>query len=521
MLFSNPAVLLYIGLLTLFSLWFRTRSLSASFWMDEGLSVGIASHPITDIPTVLKQDGSPPLYYMALAAWMGAFGRSEAHTHMFSVVAAVATVPVSFFACKSLFDRRTGVIAASLFGSAAFLTAYAQETRMYALLALLSLASSLLFVTVFVARRRAWLPVFSLSMAAMLFTHGWGLFFGIGAGVAFLYLLIRAGDQRRALLIDGLLGFGAVAILFLPWLPTLMYQAQHTAAPWAKPPSLGVPLQLAQLLGGQRVAFLLLIGSVLGAQRIATLSTDGLPAEQNVRGRLDELATRRALGALLWIFGVAITVGWTLSQFNPAWVLRYLAAVLGPLLLIFAIAAARSGALGLIAIAMAVASSFSFSANRDINIKSNVRNIGTEVNPRLKPGALVIVGQPEQLPLVWYYLPGGMRWADPMGISPDPRMLNWVDVVDRLRAADPQTTWAKLAATVPVGGQVLLVRPLTVGISNWSAPWTFLVRRRSAQWSALLQNDPRFVKEASAPWFYIPATTVADSAVLYRRVASR
>jgi hypothetical protein len=236
---------------------------------------------------------------------------------------------------------------------------------------------------------------------------------------------------------------------------------------------------------------------------------------------LTDLQTRRALGALLWIFGTAITVGWTLSQFNPAWVLRYLAAVLGPLLLIFAIAAARSGAIGVVAIAIAVASSFSFSANRDINIKSNVRNIGTEVNPRLKPGALVIVGQPEQLPLVWYYLPGGMRWADPMGISPDPRMLNWVDVVDRLRAADPKTTWAKLAATVPVGGQVLLVRPLTVGISNWSAPWTFLVRRRSAQWSALLQNDPRFVKEASAPWFYIPATTVADSAVLYRRVASR
>ncbi len=518
---STPAVLVYMGLLTLFSLWFRTRSLSASFWMDEGLSVGIASYPITDIPSVLKQDGSPPLYYMALAAWMGAFGRTEAHTHLFSVAAATTTVPIAFFGVKALFGRRAGVIAGTLFASSAFLSTYAQETRMYALMSLFSLVTTLLFLAVFVGRRRGFIPLFALSMAAMLYTHGWGIFYGIGAGVAFLYLLLRAGDDRRQLLVDGLLGFGAVALLFLPWLPTLMYQAQHTAAPWALPPNLGVPLQLAQLLGGQRITFVLLVGALLGLQRIATLSTDGLAANESLRGVFDALVTRRALAALLVITGSTITVAWTLSQFNPAWVLRYLAAILGPILVFFAICTARAGVVGILAIFIAVASSYSFAVNRDVNIKSNVRNIGTEVNPRLKPGALVIVGQPEQLPLVWYYLPGGMRWADPMGLTPDPRMLNWVDVVDRLRAADPKTTWDKIAATVPVGGQVLLVRPLTVGVSNWSAPWTFLVRRRSAQWSELLQNDPRFVKETAAPWFYIPATTVADSAVLYRRVASR
>ena len=108
-----------------------------------------------------------------------------------------------------------------------------------------------------------------------------------------------------------------------------------------------------------------------------------------------------------------------------------------------------------------------------------------------------------------------------MGLTRDPRMLDWVDVVDRLRAADSKATWDSLARTVPVGGQVLLVRPLTVGKANWSAPWTFLVRRKSAEWSELLRTDPRFVKEGTAPSFYLPATTVADSAVLYRRVSGR
>ena len=52
--------------LLLVSLYLRTRSLYASFWIDEGLSVGISSHPLLDIPGVLRQDGSPPLYYVLL-----------------------------------------------------------------------------------------------------------------------------------------------------------------------------------------------------------------------------------------------------------------------------------------------------------------------------------------------------------------------------------------------------------------------------------------------------------------------
>ena len=58
----------------LISLYLRTRALGASLWMDEGLSIGIASQPFFDIPGVLRQDGSPPLYYLMLHVWMEVFG---------------------------------------------------------------------------------------------------------------------------------------------------------------------------------------------------------------------------------------------------------------------------------------------------------------------------------------------------------------------------------------------------------------------------------------------------------------
>ena len=66
--------LVLLGLL-LVSAYLRTDSLGASLWMDEGLSIGIASQPLLDIPGTLQVDGSPPLYYMLLSVWMSAVRR--------------------------------------------------------------------------------------------------------------------------------------------------------------------------------------------------------------------------------------------------------------------------------------------------------------------------------------------------------------------------------------------------------------------------------------------------------------
>ena len=41
-----------------------------------------------------------------------------------------------------------------------------------------------------------------------------------------------------------------------------------------------------------------------------------------------------------------------------------------------------------------------------------MRDIAGEMAPLLHRGDLVIVGQPEQVPLAWYYLPAGLRFAN-------------------------------------------------------------------------------------------------------------
>jgi hypothetical protein len=487
------------------SAYIRTRYLGGQFWMDEALSVGIASHSLSAIPGVLRHDGSPPLYYLLLHLWMSVFGPSESATHAMSLLFALLTIPAGMWAGWSLFGKRAGVMAAVLFAFSAFLTDYSQETRMYSLMALLGLLATAAFIHAFVYRRRKYLILFAVCQALMLYTHAWGLFFGAGAALALIPALI-VSDDRRGLLRDALLAFLGAGVLFLPWLPNFLWQAKHTAAPWDSSPRFGAPVQLSRdLLGGDRVTVALLIASVIGLAELFT---------KRLRGTRDATV----LWTLIALPFATLFLAWLASQVTPAWVARYFAPILASLLLLAAFGCSRAGIVGIVAIAASIvflANPGSFTPPN----KSNMRDISGEMTPLLHPGALVIEGQPEQVPLTWYYLPSGLRYANTTGPVADPRFMNWVDALKRLQDANPQATLGSLLASVKPGGQILFVRPLTEGAQSWQAAWTKLVRRRSAQWGAILASDPQLKQIWWAPHNYRGACCVANSAILYQRVS--
>jgi mannosyltransferase len=152
--------------------------------------------------------------------------------------------------------------------------------------------------------------------------------------------------------------------------------------------------------------------------------------------------------------------------------------------------------------------------------KSDMRDLSGEFTPLLHRGDLVVVGQPEQTPLAWYYLPAGLRYGTTIGRVRDPSYMDWVNAKTRLQNADPAATLNPLVASLRPGQQLLFVRPITEGVQNWDEPWTQLVRRRSAQWGAILQADVAagvLKPVAVAPHNYVHACCVADSAVLYEK----
>jgi len=433
-----------IGLATLLVvlgfLWGRAAGMS--FWLDEGISVGVASHSLRDIPHVLLQDGSPPLYYLLLNGWTSLFGASNSAVHLLSLLFGLATVPAAFWAGWSLFDRRTGWMCALVVAINPFVAYYATEARMYSMATMLAVVATACFLHAFVLGRRRYLPWFVLFQSLLLYTHNWGILLSAGAAVALLPLLVLSDDRRR-LLIDAVLGFGGLALLYAPWVPSITYQVGQKLQPWGRKGDLEwVRDDVARMMGGKEAFLALGLGAGIG-----------LAALVQSRG----WRTRQAMAAagLALIPFVALAVGWTAS----VWAYRYLAVIVAPVMLLAAIGLARGGRMGLAALGVAAFLSAPLAVKGPPYQKSNAEAIAAALSPQLQPGDLLVLPDFQMVPLVAHYLPGGMRYATASGLVPDKDIVDWRDSMGRLRNDDPAVTLPPLIAAVPPGGHVLVLCP--------------------------------------------------------------
>ncbi len=399
--------------LTALSVTLRTGALDAGYWIDEAIAVGIASHDPGEIPGLLRQDGSPPLYYLLLHGWMTLVGDGEAATRALSLVFAAAAVPAAWWS--------GGRWAAAIVAVCPFLAYYAQEARMYTLVAVLSLVATAAFV-----RRRPVILVVALTL--LLYTHTWGVFLLAG----FAVVALRRG---------GLGPLALVAALYLPWMPSLVAQAAHTGAPWSVPPS---------------VLYL-------------------VPAAVAVAWRpRDELVLAGAAG---------LTLAWLASQLEPAWSPRYLFVLFGPALLVLARRPAWAVAPLLAALVLV----------GPVAAKSNARAVAVSVAQSVRPGDLVVVTQPEQVPVLHRYLPAGVEYLTPLGHPADPSLTDWRDALPRLRRARAERVL--LPELVP-GRRVVLVMPV---YRRPRSPWARAVRRRTREWRAVLRAELRPLGATSRP----------------------
>jgi mannosyltransferase len=475
---TRPIAWTIVGVLVLGSLLLRLRGLHTYFWIDEGISVGIAGHPLAHIPSLLRQDGSPPLYYLLLHVWMAWRGHSVVATHELSLIFALLAVPVAYWAGSTLFERRTGVICAGLTAGLPYLSQYAEETRMYALLTLLAIIAAASFAHAFALRHRRYLPVFSVSLTAALYTHNWSLFLALASVVGVGVCLWRAEpDARRDLLRDAAIAYGAVAVLYAAWLPTLAYQAAHTGAPWALPPVIwSLSGGLYSLVGGRGAAMVVLLAAGSGLVALRRLG----PAERRVELSAILLLTL-GLGTLL--------IAWLYAKSTPAWATRYLAVVAGPLLIAAALGFSRAARLGVVGLVLLAGFWILDPGHTGRNFKSNVAPVAAALRGQLGSDPLVLATQPEEIPTLAYYLPQVQRFGTPLGATPDPRVVDWRNALERLRRGSVRGTLSPMLRGVSVGQRVLLVLPT----NTVKAPaWLAIIRRDTGQWRTALERSSHF-----------------------------
>jgi mannosyltransferase len=465
----SRAVPAALALVTAATLGLRTGIIHSGYWIDEAITVGIASHPLGEIPRALRLDGSPPLFYLLLHGWMAVVGSGEAATRALALVFAVLAVPASWWAGTVVGGRRAGWLAAAGAAGCPFLTYYAQETRMYSLVALLSVLACASFVLAFLRGRRRHLWLLGAELVLLLYTHNWALFLVLGMAVAWACLW-RAGRVEGR---DGAALAAGVALLYAPWIPSLLFQAANTGAPWAERPTPARLIGIPETFFGYTGALLLALAAVAALRR----------------GRVPDAAPLLGLIAL-----VGAAAAFVSSQLEPAWAARYAAVLFGPLLLALAAVLARAPRWSWAALAGVAAL---WLTSGPVPAKSNVRTVAGDVAPSIRAGDLVVSTQPEQIPVLNRYLPPGLRYLTPLGRVADPRMTDWRDGVARLRAGTADRVLAPWVGRLGRGRRVLLVMPVYRRRSP--APWSRAVRVRTREWRGWLRSNPRLRGIGRAP----------------------
>ena len=289
-------------------------------WLDEALSVNIAQLPLGDIPGALRRDGSPPLYYLLLHAWMEVFGTGTIAVRALSGLFAVAALPLIWVAGRRVGGRRTAHAALVLMAASPFAVRYATEARMYSMLMVLALAGWLLYGDLL--ERFSWAKASGLALVtgAALLTHYWSVYvLVVGAAVA-LWRARRSPGRAEAVRLLGALAAGC--LLFLPWVPSFLYQLRHTGTPWAGPAGVRVLFDTVfHFMGG-----LWDPGFVLGllAWGLIALALFGRPVDGR-RVELDLRTRPDGRGLALAAFGslaVGIAVG---AAARSAFAVRYTA----------------------------------------------------------------------------------------------------------------------------------------------------------------------------------------------------
>ena len=239
---SSPKLIIGILLLLTLLLAFGLRfyGLGAqSFWNDEGTSVALAQRDLVTIARDAAHDIHPPLYYWLLSGWVRLFGTAEAPVRSLSALLAVVVVVLTFALGRRLAGPWIGLAAALLAAVHPFQVYYAQEARMYMLLA--ALTAGAVLALVHIVQNGSWPAWVALVLleAAGLYTHYSFVFVVLVLNLAYALWLALTWRQQlgsrqasagwRAL--NWVLSQVGVLLIYLPWFTTALRQLTTWPSP--------------------------------------------------------------------------------------------------------------------------------------------------------------------------------------------------------------------------------------------------------------------------------------------------
>jgi len=173
-----------------------------SLWGDECHSVRNAIGIPQSLMGTLIDHSHLPVYFVALAGWMRLFGISELALRLLSVLIGFIAILVIFKFAKELFDEKTALISSFLLALSPLAIMHSHEIRMYGLMMLLSIFSTLYFWRLIKNQKTIWniagYFVFTILLAL---THIYAVLFMAAQFIFLIINYLQEKNQSKSLII--------------------------------------------------------------------------------------------------------------------------------------------------------------------------------------------------------------------------------------------------------------------------------------------------------------------------------
>ena len=205
------------------------ESMGRSVWFDESYSIMLAQRPISELLALTSVDAHPPLYYLFLKIWGSLFGWSELSLRLSSAVPAAVGIGFLVALVRQLFTARVAVAVAPFLVLAPFLARYNYEIRMYSLVVCIGVIATWVLVLAYNRRSVGLWLAYAVLVAMGMYTLYMSAVIWLGH-VAWLAYRLRQ-DKKPIIKQQIWYWYIVAVVLFIPWLPTFIYQALHPVLP--------------------------------------------------------------------------------------------------------------------------------------------------------------------------------------------------------------------------------------------------------------------------------------------------
>lgn len=376
--------------------------LHQSLRLDESQSLWQSSHSIPGLLHAVALDVHVPLYHLMLHFWILYLGNGVATIRLLSLLLFLITIPVAYLLFREILSRKWALFAVILFSFSPFMDWYANEARMYTLLALMALLNQLFFMRI-IRTGKGWFW-FGLTAVIGAYSHYFFMFTLVSEGIFYLFNRRKfAPGTLKKLVIVGLVVTAALA----PWLYYFhsLGSASGTRPLLAKPSTVDFSNVYSQLLFGfqnNHINTIVLSSWPILMLIVLLIVRRGIKASTQV----SFIAVLAILPILLAYVGSLVTTPFFLS--------RYMISSVAPLILLVVWLvskyARRATALvcGLLII-VTVLASIQQIASSATPVKENYKQAVDYINSHVQPQDLVVISAPFTIYPVEYYYRGSAQ----------------------------------------------------------------------------------------------------------------